>query len=65
MTLMNNADVLVTMAYGFENRLNVHQQTGSTPTYLYDPDKLKRIENMNGAVTTILWNGPDYLQGRA
>ena len=40
-------------------------QAGSVATYLYDPDNLKRTENVNGAVTTILWNGPDYLQGRA
>lgn len=53
----------MTMLYEFEKRLRSHEQTGSSATFLYDPDNLKRIENVNGAITTILWDGSDYLQG--
>ena len=55
----------LTMLYDFEKRLRSHDQTSSIATYLYDPDNLKQIENVNGAVTTNLWDGSDCAQGRA
>ena len=30
-------------------------------TYTYDGDGQKRSENKNGTVTTIVWDGMDYL----
>ncbi len=53
------------MTYLKENRMSLHQQTGSVATYLYAADNMKRVENVDGAVTTLVWDGNSYLQGRA
>jgi YD repeat-containing protein len=54
-----------TMVYDKENRLQRHEQGGTTTTYTYSGDGLKRSENVAGTVTTLIWDGSDYLQGRA
>ncbi len=57
----------VTMAYDMENRLAVHKQPSSeflgttVASYTYDGDGLKRRELVNGAATTLIWDGSDYL----
>ncbi len=56
-----------------ENRLAVHKQMDqsedppelSVASYSYDGDGLKRRELVNGAATTLIWDGSDYLQGRS
>ena len=49
------------MSYDKENRLKVHQSGSSTATYTYDGDGMKRLELVDGAAATILWDGADYL----
>ena len=57
----------VTMSYDMENRLAVHKQPSSeflgttVASYTYDGDGLKRRELVNGAATTLIWDGSDYL----
>ena len=53
------------MSYDKENRLSNHLQGGTSTTYTYSGDGLKRVENVAGSVTTLVWDGSDYLQGRA
>jgi YD repeat-containing protein len=55
----------VTMSYDKENRLTVHQSGSSVATYAYDGFGLKRVEYVDGALTTLIWDGTDYLQGRS
>jgi YD repeat-containing protein len=51
-----------TMVYDKENRLTLHQSpTGSVATYAYGLDGLKTTENVDGVLTTIVWDGSDYL----
>ena len=55
----------ITMSYDKENRLAVHQSGASVATYTYAGDGLKRLELVDGAATTLVWDGSDYLQGRS
>lgn len=34
-------------------------------SYLYYTDNMKAVENVSGALTTVIWDGSDYLQGRS
>ncbi len=52
------------MAYDKENRMSLHQQSGSTATYMYAADNMKRVENVDGSVTTLIWDGFNYLGGK-
>ena len=58
----------VTMGYDMENRLAMHKQMVgsddpvlSVASYTYDGDGLKRRELVDGAATTLIWDGSDYL----
>ena len=51
------------MQYDKENRLVLSQEAAQTSTYQYSGDGLKRVEIVSGAVTTLVWDGTDYLQG--
>jgi hypothetical protein len=51
----------VTMAYDVENRMNTHVEGGVRTTYTYDGDGLKRSERAGAGVTTLLWDGRNYL----
>ena len=33
-------------------------------TYTYDSDGFKKVENVGGSLSTIIWDGTDYLQVR-
>lgn len=51
------------MAYDPENHLRSSQSPGMLPiTYVYDGDGKKRIKNEYGGLTTLVWDGEDYLQ---
>ena len=52
------------MSYDKENRLNVHLNGEVTTTYSYSGDGKKRTEAVGNALTTLVWDGEDYLQGR-
>jgi hypothetical protein len=55
------------MIYDKENRLKRHEYWNSfalnpvLATYLYEGGGLKRVEIVQGAVTTLVWDGDDYL----
>lgn len=49
----------------FSERLRRHMNDSSVVTYLYDGDGMKRVEQLDGARTTIVWDGQDYLQTRS
>ena len=46
-------------------RLPQHESGSSFATYTYSGDGLKRLERVDGAATTLVWDGSDYLQGRS
>ncbi len=54
----------ITMSYDGKNRLQVYQSTGAPTTYAYSGDGLKRLEIAGSAITTLVWDGTDYLQAR-
>ena len=49
------------MVYDKENRLQKHQGGGVITTYQYSADGLKRTENDGTTLTTLVWDGSDYL----
>jgi hypothetical protein len=49
------------MAYDKENRMKEIFEDALAHTFSYDGDGYKRTENKNGTVTTIVWDGTDYL----
>lgn len=56
--------ITTTMTYDKENRLQVLDHNGAKTTYTYDGNGQKRSENVSGTLTTIVWDGTDYLQER-
>ncbi len=61
---MNNAGTLTTMGYDKENRMSLHQNGSTITTSLYSADNMKR-KNVNGVVTTLIWDGSNYLGGKS
>ena len=51
----------VTMAYDYENRLVSHVDDDTETSYTYSGDGLKRTEQTKAGVTTLIWDGGDYL----
>jgi hypothetical protein len=49
-----------TMSYDKENRMAVFQDA-TLNTYTYDSDGFKKVENVGGSLSTIIWDGTDYL----
>ncbi len=51
------------MTYDKENRMKTYTEGEDTPvnTFTYDGDGQKRSENKHGTVTTLIWDGTDYL----
>lgn len=49
------------MTYNDENRMSVHQDGATYVTYTYAGDGLKRSEEDAGGVTTLIWDGSEYL----
>jgi hypothetical protein len=44
-----------------ENRLSVFQEDATLNTYTYDSDGFKKVENVSGNLSTIIWDGTDSL----
>jgi YD repeat-containing protein len=44
-----------------KNGMNTSADDMKIQTYTYDGDGQKRSENKNGVVTTLIWDGTDYL----
>ncbi len=61
--LVNAAGVFTSMSYDNENRLATHLAPGSTVSYTYSGDMLKRAEWVAGSPTTLVWDGQSYLGG--
>ncbi len=62
MTLVQDPAAITTMTYDFENRLTNRQNLASVATYAYSGDNLKRTELVEGVMTTLVWDGSDYLK---
>jgi YD repeat-containing protein len=54
-----------TMAYDKEERLKQHEYGTTVTNYLYYNDNMKAVENIAGVLTTLIWDGTNYLQGRS
>ena len=61
---MNAAGAPTTMSYDKENRLVTYLASGTSVSYTYSGDGLKRGEWKSGTPTTLVWDGQDYLEGR-
>ncbi len=46
-----------------ENRLSTYLAPGSSVSYTYSGDMLKRAEWVSGTPTTLVWDGQNYLEG--
>ena len=50
-----------TMSYDKENRMATFAEDATLNTYTYDSDGFKKVENVGGSLSTIIWDGTDYL----
>ena len=50
-----------TMSYDKENRMATFAEDATLNTYTYDSDGFKKVENVSGSLSTIIWDGTDYL----
>jgi YD repeat-containing protein len=63
---LNIGNALVTMVYDKENRGVVNNRWAIVVSYTYSGDGLKRSEiSSTGNVTTLVWDGSEYLQERS
>ena len=53
------------MAYDKEERLKQHEYGTTVTNCLYYNDNMKAVENVAGVLTTLIWDGTNYLQGRS
>ncbi|MDI9640038.1 hypothetical protein QM565_30480 [Geitlerinema splendidum] len=49
------------MSYDYENRMTRHELGSVVTKYTYSGDGLKRSEREGSEVTTLVWDGSDYL----
>jgi len=50
-----------TMTYDKENRMKEFFEDAVAHTFSYDGDGYKRTELKNGVLSTLIWDGTDYL----
>ena len=50
-----------TMSYDNVNRMATFAEDATLNTYTYDSDGFKKVENVGGSLSTIIWDGTDYL----
>ena len=48
-------------SYDKENRMNAFFEDSVSHTFSYDGDGYKRTELKNGVLSTLIWDGTDYL----
>lgn len=53
------------MSYDKEKRMATFAEDATLNTYTYDSDGFKKVENVGGSLSTIIWDGTDYLQVRS
>lgn len=64
MTLDPEAEAMTqptTMSYDKENRMATFAEDATLNTYTYDSDGFKKVENVSGNLSTIIWDGTDSL----
>jgi hypothetical protein len=44
--------------------MSLQQQASLAMTNLYAADNMKRLENVDGSITTLSWDGSNYLGGK-
>lgn len=65
MAVENVGGVLTTYVYDGENRMKTASANAGMSTYTYQGDGLRRSKQEPGAsLTTMVWDGSDYLQER-
>ena len=52
------------MSYHKENRMATFAEDATFNTYTYDSDGFKKVENVDGSLSSIIWDGINYLQVR-
>ncbi|MFO0044897.1 MAG: hypothetical protein ACK53G_05610 [Armatimonadota bacterium] len=50
-----------TMSYDNVNRMATFAEDATLNAYTYDSDGFKKVENVGGSLSTIIWDGTDYL----
>jgi hypothetical protein len=50
-----------TMSYDNVNRMARFAEVEMLNAYTYDSDGFKKVENVGGSLSTIIWDGTDYL----
>ena len=48
-------------SYDKENRMATLAEDATLNIYTYDSDGFKKVENVGGSLSTLIWNGTDYL----
>ena len=64
-TSVNSSSGLISMSYDKENRLAVYESGSSVTSYVYGGDNLKRLEIAGAAITTLIWDGDEYLGAKS
>ena len=49
------------MSYDNVNRMATFAEDATLNAYTYDSDGFKKVENVGGSLSTIIWDGTDYL----
>jgi hypothetical protein len=49
------------LSYDNVNRMATFAEDATLNTYAYDSAGFKKVENVSGSLSTIIWDGPDYL----
>jgi hypothetical protein len=53
-----------TMSYDKENWMATFAEGATLNTYNYDSDGVKKVENVRRNLSSLIWDGTDYLQVR-
>lgn len=49
------------LSYDNVNRMATFAEDATLNAYTYDSDGFKKVENVGGSLSTIIWDGTDYL----
>ncbi len=63
-TSVSDSTGLTSMAYDKENRLAVHMSGATITSFAFGGDGLMRLDMAGAAITNLVWDGSEYLQGR-
>lgn len=64
-TVVSSPNIVTTMGYDKENRMLSSVTEATFTTYTYGTNSMKFTEQLGMSITTLIWDGTDYLQGRS